>query len=95
MSSTEASELTYVAAERYQVRFELDDEAAAKKVAGGSFVASADAPDPEVSFEISDPPDFVEDSAALTYSPEGLFALITVTLILSPAWISLFKRLTR
>ena len=77
-SSVEASKLVYVASERYQVRFELDDDAAAEQVSGGSFVASADAPDPEVSFEISDPPDFVEDSAALSYSPTNLFALITV-----------------
>ena len=77
-SSGSSPGLVYSAGERYQFRFELDDEAAAKQVAGGSFVASATAPDPSVTFEVSDPPDFVDDNAEIHYAPDDLYALLTV-----------------
>jgi hypothetical protein len=45
--------------------FELDDEAAAKKVAGGSFTAQVNAPDAGVNISVPEPPQATELTAVL------------------------------
>lgn len=71
--------LSYVAGETYQFRFELDDEAMAKQVSGGSFMAVMDAPGDEVSSSLDTPPEFAGDTAKISWSPSSRYALITIT----------------
>ena len=77
-SSLDTPELQYLAGETYQFTFELDDEAAAKDVAGGDFVAVVDAPDDQVSFELAEAPAFAGDTALITWAPSKRYALIRV-----------------
>jgi len=76
-SSTTSPDLAYVPGGTYQFRFDLDDAAAARNVAGGSFVAVMDAPDDEVAFSV-DPPRFAGDTALVRWTPANRFAIIDV-----------------
>lgn len=77
-SSSDDSTLSYQPGETYQFSFELDDDAAADKVSGGNFVAVMDAPDDEVSFTLSQPPEFAGDIATIEWAPTGRYGLIRV-----------------
>jgi hypothetical protein len=77
-SSTTDPALVYTGGETYQFSFELDDEAAAKDVAGGNFAAVIDAPDDAVSFEIAEPPEFAGDTARITWTPAARFGIIKI-----------------
>jgi len=76
--SASNSSLVYDPGATYQFKFELDDAAAAKKVAGGSFVAVMTAPDDVVTFSFTKPPAFAGDTADLQWSPTNRYALIEV-----------------
>ena len=78
-SSESNPDLTYIAGERYQFRFELDDAAAAKQVAGGTFVAVVTAPDDTVEVTLDKAPDFAGDTAKITWTPTNRFGLFTAT----------------
>lgn len=77
-TSTDDRALVYVPGETYQFRFELDDAAAARKVAGGHFVAVMDAPDDDVTATMATAPEFAGDTARLEWSPGARFGLIEV-----------------
>ena len=77
-SSTQHPSLTYVPGATYQFRFELDDEAAAKNVTGGSFVAVVDAPEDEVTFEFTELPSMTGDKSTVRWTPTQRHALIDV-----------------
>lgn len=77
-SSSSSPSLVYVPGGTYQFRFDLDDEAAAKNVAGGSFVAVMDAPDDEVTFSLDRSPKFAGDTAHVTWSPSNRYAIINI-----------------
>ena len=77
-SSTQTPALTYVPGATYQFRFELDDEAAAKNVAGGSFVAVVDAPDDDVTFQFSELPTMAGDTSTVRWTPTSRHALVDV-----------------
>jgi len=70
--------LVYQPGATYQFKFELDDASAAKKVAGGSFVAVMTAPDDVVTFSLTKPPAFAGDTAELQWAPASRYALIEV-----------------
>jgi len=77
-SSQSDPSLVYTANETYQFSFDLDDEAAAKQVAGGNFTGVVDAPDDTVTFSLAEPPEFAGDVARLEWSPSSRYGLIRV-----------------
>ncbi len=78
MDSTRNAELTYQENETYQFRFDLDDETA-QQVSGGNFVAVMTAPAGDVTFTITDAPQFAGDTATITWTPTRRYGLIRVT----------------
>lgn len=77
-SSGDDTALDYVPGETYRISFELNDEDAAKDVAGGDFVAVADAPDDDVSFTLAEPPEFAGDKAKIEWAPASRYAIVTI-----------------
>lgn len=63
----------------YAFDFELDDEAAAEKVAGGSFTAQVSAPDAGVNVSVPDPPKATELTAVLKIDGTYERGLLRVT----------------
>lgn len=76
--STIAPELLWMPGERYRVTFELDDTDAAGDYAGEEFIAVVDAPAEEIGFSLDHAPQFVGDTAELSWSPGELDAMIDV-----------------
>lgn len=72
-------ELVYTAGETYRFSFDLDDEAAAKKVNGGNFVAVMDAPDVSPAFTIDEAPEFANDTGTISWTPSSKYGLVTIT----------------
>jgi hypothetical protein len=77
-TSADNPALVYEPGATYQFTFELDDEAAAKKVSGGNFVAVMTAPDDQVTFSMSKEPAFAGDTARIEWTPTNRYALITI-----------------
>lgn len=77
-ASSSSTALAYIPGGTYQFRFELDDAAAAKNVAGGSFVAVMDAPDDQVSSSLDSAPEFVGDISTISWAPTSRYAIIQV-----------------
>ncbi len=71
--------LVYTPGSTYQFKFNLDNDAEAKKAAGGNFSAVTDAPDDQVSFSFTKKPAFAGDTSTVTWAPAQRYALITVT----------------
>jgi hypothetical protein len=77
-SSEDDAALVYEGGATYNFRFTLDDGAAGRDGRGGTFNGNQDAPDDEVSAELSDPPMFAGDSAAVSWEPAGRYGLVRV-----------------
>lgn len=77
-SSADEPKLTYEGGATYQFSFELDDEAAAGEVAGGSFMAVMDAPDDAVSFNVDVPPEFAGDLSEVSWEPKSRYGLLHI-----------------
>jgi hypothetical protein len=78
-SSVTAPGLVYAGGQTYQFKFELVDEALAKQVSGGNFVAVLAVPDDVVSAAVSKPPAFAGDTAVLAWAPAARSGIINVT----------------
>jgi hypothetical protein len=76
--SVSAPELLWMPGERYRVTFELDDTELAGDYAGEEFIAVVDAPNEDISFTIDHMPEFVGDTAELSWRPSSLDAMIEV-----------------
>jgi hypothetical protein len=61
----------------YRVTFELDDEEAGE-AADDEFIAVVQAPEDEVTFEITKKPDFAGDTSSVTWTPSHLEGLLEV-----------------
>ena len=77
-SSADHPELAYVADESYRFTFELNDEDAAGQAAGKDFYAVAEGPSDDVSFSVSELPEFAHDTSTIEWSPSSLYALVSV-----------------
>lgn len=78
-SSATSPALVYQGGQRYQLTFELLDQAAAGDVAGGSFVAAVTTPaDLPVTLTVSAPPAFAGDKATFTWTPAALSGMFTI-----------------
>jgi hypothetical protein len=62
----------------YRVTFELDDRAVAGDSAGDDFIAVVEAPDDEITFELSKLPEFAGDTATIEWAPRSLEGLLEV-----------------
>jgi hypothetical protein len=78
VDSTTAPELLWMPGERYRVTFELDDTELAGDFAGEEFIAVVDAPVEDISFSVDHVPEFVGDTAELSWRPTTLDAVIEV-----------------
>jgi len=77
-NSASTSNLVYQPGSTYQFKFDLDDDAAAKKVAGGNFVAVMTAPDDVVTFSFSKEPAFAGDTSNIQWTPTSRYALVEI-----------------
>lgn len=78
LSSEDDDRLLYMPGETYRLTFELEDSAAAGDVSGGEFIAVVEAPSGDVDFEISEEPEFVNDTAEVRWSPGALNGLLEI-----------------
>jgi hypothetical protein len=76
--SKTSPELLWMPGERYRVTFELDDTEEAGDYAGEAFIAVVDAPADEINFAVEHVPEFVGDTAELSWRPTELDAVIEV-----------------
>jgi hypothetical protein len=76
--SVTSPELLWMPGERYRVTFELDDVELAGDYAGEEFIAVVDAPADDISFTVDHIPEFVGDTAELSWRPTELDAVIDV-----------------
>jgi hypothetical protein len=77
-TSDEHPELVWMPGERYRVTFELDDTDAAGDYAGDEFLAIVEAPADDISFTLDHAPEFVGDTAELSWRSSSLDAMIDV-----------------
>lgn len=78
-SSTTSPDLVYAGGQTYKFAFELVDEALAKQVSGGSFLAVVIAPDDQVSAGVAKAPAFAGDTAILSWAPAARSGIINIT----------------
>jgi hypothetical protein len=78
-SSLTSADLAYQGGQTYRFNFDLVDEALAKQVSGGSFVAVLAVPDDVVTAALSKPPAFAGDTAVLAWMPAARSGIINVT----------------
>lgn len=62
----------------YRITFELEDEEMAGEDAGEDFIAVVQAPDEEVTFELTKAPEFAGDTSSISWSPANLEGLLQV-----------------
>jgi hypothetical protein len=77
-SLTDAA-LVYLGGQTYKFSFDLVDEALAKQVSGGYFVATLTVPDDVVTAAFSKAPAFAGDTATLAWTPAARSGIIDVT----------------
>lgn len=62
----------------YRITFDLDDEGVAGEAAGEDFIAVVQAPDAEVTFELTRAPEFAGDVSTIEWTPSHLEGLLEV-----------------